>query len=201
MRGLGRAATESARQVPRCWWVHQGVSSSRNRLMMHGESGRHITPPPPNCQISTCRMLTFGSRGSPATHPKGAARVVSQCKINDIVRRAAQNTRRPFLRAWQSRISHVRRHGFGAGADIWTRLWCRHHVPFVLGQIVRDCVQKPSFKARLRPPWSASDNPNLPGRSISTTDGGPRATNPLQISRQILSSTVPAVLQTDTIVR
>lgn len=182
MRGLGRAATESARQVPRWWWVHQRVSSSypsRIRLMMHaGERSAHH---PPNCQISTCRMLTFGSRGSPATHPEGAARVVSQCKINDIVRRAAQNTRRPFLRAWQSRISHVRRHGFGAGADFWTRL-CRHHVPFVLGQIVRDCVQKPSFKARLRPPWSASDNPNLPGRSISMTDCGPRATNHLQIS-------------------
>lgn len=114
MRGLGRVATESARQVPRWWWMHQGVSwsyPSRNRLMMHAESGRHITPQ--TVRYQTFRMLTFGSRGSPATHPEGAARVVSQCKINDIVRRAAQNTRRPFLRAWQSRISHVRRHGFG----------------------------------------------------------------------------------------
>lgn len=74
---------------------------------------RAVGTSPPNCQISTFRMLTFGSRGSPATHPEGAAGMVSQCKINDIVRRAAQNTRRPFLRAWQSRISHVRRHGFG----------------------------------------------------------------------------------------
>jgi len=77
--------------------------------------------------------------------------------------------------------------------DFWTGL-CRQHVPFVLGQIVRDWVQKPSFKARLRPPWSASDNPNLPGRSMSKTDCGPKATNHHQIGRQTLSSTVPAVL-------
>jgi len=82
MRGLGRAATESARQVPR--WV-VGASACVVELPLpqsaHDAGRSAVGTSPPNCQISTSRLLTFGSRGSPRTHPEGAARVVSQCKI------------------------------------------------------------------------------------------------------------------------